>query len=82
MEVIEDMMSPQWQKQLKQLNSQPSMHRVWYAYYLLEKNDEEKAKKHLDMFEKIAQKYPYPSEVQCERELIGYVREKYITSKK
>lgn len=81
-EVIEEMMSSQWQKQLKQLNSQPSMHRVWYAYYLLEKNDEEKAKKHLDMFEKIAQKYPYPSEIQCERELIGYVREKYIASKK
>lgn len=77
-EVIGEMMSVKWLKQLKQLDSQPSMQRIWYAYYLLEKNDEEKAKEHLDMFEKIAKKYPYPAEIECERELIEYVREKSL----
>lgn len=64
------------QKTFKSLRQIPSTQRTLYAYYkLIEKdfNEAEKAKKMLD---ELAKKYPYPTEIEVEKELIGLVDKK------
>lgn len=69
----------QYQKEKKKfstLKSEPSMQRIFYAYYLLVEQERKKADECLELFEKIARKYPYPSEIVEERELIELVDRK------
>lgn len=58
-------------KQLDALKSLPSTQRFYYTYYLLVEEDEAKAEKCQEQFEKIAKKYPYPVEMDTERELMA-----------
>lgn len=66
------------EQKLELLKAVPSTQRVLYAYYTLIEKDEAKAKKALDAFEKIAVKYPYPSELAGERELMALAEKEQI----
>lgn len=58
------------EKFIKQMKNNPSIIRSEYAYAMIAEQDEEKAKKLLERFEKVAKTYPYPQEIEGERELI------------
>ncbi|MDO5411629.1 MAG: M50 family metallopeptidase [Lachnospiraceae bacterium] len=60
------------QKFIKIMKKYPSVLRTQYAYALLGEDNEEKAQQIKENFEKTVQKYPYPAEVQGERELMEY----------
>lgn len=62
-------------KKFESLNSLPSMPRIMYGYYKLVENKEEEAKKQLALFDKLSKKYPYPVEIEGERELIRMIDE-------
>ena len=62
------------EKFVKAMKTMPSIIRTEYAYALLAEKDEEKAKKILNQFEKNAKTYPYPREIEGERELIARVQ--------
>ena len=51
----------------------PSVIRSEYAYAVLAEKDEKKAEKLLARFEKVTKTYPYPQEIEAERELIDLV---------
>ena len=51
----------------------PSVIRTEYAYALLVEKDRGKAAKAMEAFEKVARTYPYPNDINSERELIELV---------
>ena len=55
---------------MKQMKTFPSVIRTEYAYALLCERNKEKAQKHLAYFEKTEKNYPYPQDMQSERELM------------
>ena len=55
----------------------PSVLRTEYAYALLGEKDIDKAQKIKDQFEKCAKTYPYPSDIDSERELMEIAEEKF-----
>lgn len=76
-EEIEKLYSKQLKKYIKATSSYVSRKRLMYAYALLLEEDASKAEKELAGFEKAAKVYPYEIEVECERELIALVDEKW-----
>ena len=64
------------EKFVKQMKNTPSIIRTEYAYALLAEKDEKQAEEFLKYFEKVAKTYPYPREIEGERELIAFVIEK------
>lgn len=68
---IESFMDKEQKKLIKAMKSNPSVIRTEYAIALLFDMDKEKAKKIMDSFEKTAKTYPYPVDIQSERELIA-----------
>lgn len=60
---------------MKAMKTNPSIIRTEYAYALLTQKDEEEVQKALHRFEKCARTYPYPSEIQSEREFMGIAEE-------
>lgn len=75
-EVLEAMKTPEQLKIMRAMKRYPSVLRTEYAYSLLAKKEPENAKKILREFEKSARSYPYPGEIEAERELIAIVQEK------
>lgn len=69
-EVIEEMRSDSQIQFMKSMKTFPSVIRTEYVYALLFEKDSEKAAKLKAQFEKRVKSYPYPNEVQSERELI------------
>ena len=69
-EILDEMLTKEQLKFMKAMKKFPSVVRTEYAYALLALRDEAKAKATLELFEKIAKTYPYPSDVQFERELM------------
>ncbi len=69
-EVLEGFLTKEQLALMKSMKNYPAVIRTEYAYALLREKDEEKARKALELFEKVAKTYPYPSDVQSERELI------------
>lgn len=67
---IRTKMSKDQKKFMKSMKTFPSVIRTEYAYVLLWEKDLEKAEKIKERFEKCAKTYPYPSDIQSERELI------------
>ena len=61
------------EKFIKQMKNTPSVIRTEYAYALLVEKDEKKAEDWLKLFEKVAKTYPYPRDIEGERELIALV---------
>ena len=75
-EAVEAMLTKELKAFMKQMKNFPSVQRVEYAMALLTEKDAIKAEKIRTRFEKSAKRYPYPSEVQSERELMEIAREK------
>ena len=65
----------EYEKFVKSMKTTPSVIRSEYAYALLAEKDEKKAEELLVLFEKVAKTYPYPREIEGERELIALVKE-------
>ncbi len=63
------------EKFIKSMKNTPSVIRSEYAYTLLAEKDEKKAEELLAHFEKVAKTYPYPREIEGERELIALLAE-------
>lgn len=61
------------QKFMRAMKKNPSVIRTQYAYYSLCENNLEKAREYKDLFEKIAASYPYPAEIESERELLNII---------
>ena len=79
-DVIEKMMSPEQIRFMKQMKSFPSVIRTEYVYALLCKKDNEKAEGIMAYFEKAGKKYPYPQDIESERELIDIANKKYYNN--
>ena len=61
------------EKFAKSMKTTPCVIRTEYAYTLLVEKDEKKATEWLNVFEKVAKTYPYPREIEGERELIAKI---------
>lgn len=55
---------------MKSMRTFPSVIRTEYVYALMSEKDANKEEKYKAEFEKCAKKYPYPSDIQSERELM------------
>lgn len=64
-------------KFMKSMKSYPSVLRTEYAIALIRDNDLQKAESIMADFEKMAKKYPYPSDIESDRELCALALEKY-----
>lgn len=71
-EQLEAMLDKPLKKFMKSMKNFPSILRVQYTYALLAEKDAEKTVQIKAKFEKTARSYPYPSEIQGERELMEY----------
>ncbi len=71
-EIVEEMLSKEQKKFMKSMKTFPSVLRTEYAYELLGKKNGKEAEKIRRRFEKIALKYPYPADMESERELMDY----------
>ncbi|MBE5936260.1 MAG: M50 family metallopeptidase [Lachnospiraceae bacterium] len=69
-EVLDELMSKEQIKFMKQMQSYPSVIRTQYAYTLLGEKDKDKAIEIKDIFERRAKSYPYEVEMIAEKELI------------
>ena len=75
-EIIDSMWTKDLKKFMKSMKNFPSVLRTQYTYQLLAKENMKKAEKIKVQFEKTAEKYPYPSDMQSERELMEYASAK------
>ena len=75
-DVPERMLSKEQRKIMKAMKQYPPVLRTEYAYALLHEKDTAKAEKIRKQFEKAAEAYPYPGEIQAERELIDLAAER------
>lgn len=73
-EIIDEMLNNEQKKFMKQMKNFPSVLRTEYVYALLCENDTAKAEKIRKQFENIAKTYPYPNDIQSERELMMNVK--------
>ena len=69
--------SPELKKYIRSTLSYPSTIRFLYAHALLMEKDEEASKKYLVSFNAASRVYPYPSEIEGERELMEYAYQRY-----
>ena len=69
-EVLEEMLNREQKNYMKQMGNFLTVLRTEYIYALLAEKDREKAAKIKTRFEKRAETYPYPCDIQSERELI------------
>ena len=75
-EKLEALYDDELKKMMKAMKKSPSVHRTQYLYYKYVEKDEKKAALSMAMFEKTAKTYPYPHEIEGERELISYAEER------
>ena len=75
-EVVVSFYSKEQQKFMKAMRTFPSVIRTEYAYALLVEKDPKKAAKAMKAFERVAKTYPYPNDINSERELIHIAAEK------
>ena len=73
---LETLYSKELKKFIKTMKTFPSVIRTEYAYSLLKEHDPESAAKSMAAFERIAATYPYPNDINSERELIRIVDDK------
>lgn len=79
-DVVEGMLTQAQKSFMKAMKTYPSIIRTQYAYALLFEQDEAKAKDIRAQFEKHAKTYPYPHEIDSERDLMAIVDAKYRES--
>ena len=63
---------------MKSMKTFPSVLRTEYTYALLKENDNKKASKIKDELEKMGAYYPYPQEIESERELMELAEQKSL----
>ncbi len=78
-EVAEKMLTNEQKKFMKAMRRFPSVLRCEYAIALLLGNDASKAEKIKNDFEKAAKSYPYPHEIESERDLMRIAERKLYT---
>ncbi len=74
---IDEMFTVKQIKFMRQMRTFPSVFRTEYAYALLYEEDENRAEVVLALFERQALRYPYPEEIQAERELMERARQRF-----
>jgi len=74
-EVIAGMLSKEQKQFMKSMKTNPSVLRTEYLLALISDQDEKKAAQSLSRFEKAAKTYPYPNDIESERELIAIATE-------
>lgn len=72
-EILANMFTQEQKKFMKSMKRFPSVIRTEYTYAVLAEKNMEKAKQLQILFDKTAKTYPYPSDVQSERELMQRV---------
>ena len=77
-EIVEGFRTKDFQKGLKTMRSLPSVLRTEYALALLLEKDQAKAEKIMAQFDVQTKSYPYPCEVEGERELMAIARDKTV----
>jgi len=75
--VLNEMLTKEQKKFMKSMRNFPTVIRTEYAYALLRENNREKAEQIQARFEKCAKTYPYPIELQAERQRIELATEKF-----
>ena len=75
-EVVDQFYTKEQKQFMKSMRTFPSVIRTEYAYAVLVEMDQAKAAKALEAFEKVAKTYPYPNDINSERELLQIVDEK------
>lgn len=73
---VEALYTKELKKFMKAMKTFPSVIRLEYAYLLLAEHDPESAAKSMAAFEKVAATYPYPNDINTERELMEIVDDK------
>jgi len=71
-EIVDLMLTKEQKTFMKQMKNFPSVLRTEYVYALLCENDTAKAEKIRKQFENIAKTYPYPNDIQAEKELMEF----------
>ncbi len=74
-EILTGMRTDEQLKLMKSMKDAPSVLRTEYVYALLSEKNEEKARETEERFEKSAGSYPYPNEIEAERELMEIANE-------
>ena len=77
-EIVEGFRTKDFQKGLKTMRSLPSVLRTEYTLALLLEKDQAKAEKIMAQFDVQTKSYPYPCEVEGERELMAIARDKTV----
>ena len=73
---LEALYTKELKKFMKAMKTFPSVIRLEYAYRLLAEHDSESAAKSMAAFERVAATYPYPNDINTERELMEIVDDK------
>ena len=73
---MEELYSKALKKFIKTMKAFPSIIRMEYAYYLLAADDPDMAARMKASFEKVSATYPYPNDINTERELIQIADDK------
>lgn len=77
-ELLEQLQDKEQKNFMKAMKNNPAVLRTEYVYALLGKKDKAEADKVLERFDKMALTYPYPADIESERELIGIAAEKNL----
>ena len=72
-EVLDPLFTKEFKLYLKSMARYPAAIRLQYAHALLAKRDTAEADKWLAIFEKAAKTYPYPCDIESEREILAVV---------
>ncbi len=75
-DLLDGLLTKEQKKFMKTMKKFPSVIRTEYTYALLGEQDMAKAEEFKVLFEKCAKNYPYPNDVQSERELMELAEEK------
>ena len=75
-DVLTQLYTPKIKKFMSTMKKFPSVLRTKYSYVLLSEKDTLQAERIKTQFEKCAKTYPYPSDVQAERELMDIAEQK------
>ena len=74
-EILDEMLNKNQKKFMKAMKNYPSVLRTEYAYALLSQKDIAQADKIKASFEKVAISYPYPQEIDGEREIMAFAEQ-------
>ena len=76
-EILQELYTDELKKFLKAMKKSPSVFRTEYLYAKFVQKDEKKAASAMTGFEKVAKTYPYPQEIEGERDLIAYAEKHF-----